>query len=127
MQYGARTTLPTQMEIGAVQNLKPIFMRAELLDGSFRTVVLGMQTTAKDIGRHIERKLALALPIFHEHLCFGLFQVAINKGRVVMEAPLTDTMRLLDVIKTWVEAQDRDQAYVLQCHVLSINSSVAVV
>jgi hypothetical protein len=53
----------------------------------------------------------LDLPMFNGNLlCFGLTQVATERGRYLSECALTDGARLLDVIIGWLQAQANDQA-----------------
>ena len=140
-------------------------MRVELLDGSYRTVVTGLQTTATDIAKvtladhfsifnarmrssrpfascstltcllrsqYVAKKNKLVLPYHKDRFCFGLCQIAMERGTnhtsrahatlnsnspylcsagvYVSECFLSDGARLLDVIIGWLQAQERDQA-----------------
>jgi myosin-7 len=95
MADGARKKPPTQMEIDAVQERRPITIRVRFLDDMFKSLAIDSQTNARDVCKNLAGQLQIK-----NEASFSLFEMIDDSGEK-SERMLEEDERLLDVMASW--------------------------
>jgi len=98
---GMRWKPPTQLELDAVEERRPIALRVSFLDDTYKTLATESQTTVKDVEDTMYDKLGIA----RDDTC-GLFQLTYNMGARISCKALHPKVRLADLIASWYEKRE---------------------
>lgn len=96
MDLGPRTEVPTDVELVAARELRPVTIRVHMLDGSITPMEAESWMTVSDLNANMARSLGIKDPT-----PFSVFEIAENDE----ERALEEDDRILDVIAYW----DREQ------------------
>lgn len=102
MEQGPRVNVPTDVEIEAVKDGKPVIMRVHMLDGTFAIVPVQSWTTVKEMHSMVSQKLQIKNPE-----PFAIYEISHPS---LEERNLDENERVLDIVAYWQKTFDDDKA-----------------